>query len=826
VKQLFIQVILIVLAPFGLYSQLMFNGYILDEAEQPHAYIPVHIQSVDQQWEILTNEHGRFELGGLKIGTYEVNIISAYGIVRKEIKLLKSVEMVMTIARSVKMDEVLVKSSRVDQSMPFTYSNINREQLTVRNLGQDVPYTLKWTPSIVVTSDAGTGIGYTGIRVRGSDPTRTNVTINGIPLNDAESQSVFWVNMPDFVSSTEDIQIQRGVGTSTNGAGAFGASINLNTSKLNKDAYAEVNLTGGSFQTMKGNLLFGSGLLNDRWTFDGRVSKIQSNGYIDRAEANLSSFYASVARYGHYSSLRLNVFHGSELTYQAWNGVPVQYIHDPDLRTYNSAGAERPLAPYDNEVDDYQQTHYQLLYHHQFNSFLRTNGALHYTRGKGFFEQYKADESLSDYLFESEESADLVRRRWLDNHFFGVVSNVNLEGSSKGLSADVGGAFHRYLGRHFGEVIWNEAGLSQQDLKPYYDNDATKNDGNVYLKIQMPFGNRLRGYFDLQQRWVGYQFLGLNPEGLALNQKVNHSFFNPKAGLNFSLEENKGSIYGSVAIAHKEPNRDDYTESTATSRPKAERLVDYELGYRYKAESIRIGLNGYYMQYKDQIVPTGQLNDVGAYSRENVDDSYRLGVEVEFGWQLSRRFSLNVQQTVSQNRINSFTEFVDNWDYWNQDFENTPPEELEPLQFSTLHEDTDLAFSPNLVSSFIVGYRFIEKGNTTLDFELANKYVGKQYLDNTSNERASLAGYFYSDARFTFETKLKWVKSFKVHFQLNNLFDQLYSANGWVYRFRSTQYDPRPDDPYVIADQGNRYNMIGLYPQAPINALVGLSVRF
>lgn len=825
-KHLFLQVILIVLAPIALYGQLVFTGYILDEAEQPHAFIPIHIESVEQQWEIQTNEHGRFELGGLKIGTYKVHIISAYGIVRKEIKLLKSVEMVMTIARSVKMDEILVKSSRVDQSMPFTYSNINREELEVRNLGQDVPYTLKWTPSIVVTSDAGTGIGYTGIRVRGSDPTRTNVTINGIPLNDAESQAVFWVNMPDFVSSTEDIQIQRGVGTSTNGAGAFGASINLNTSKLNKEAYAEVNLSGGSFQTTKGNILFGTGLLNNRWTFDGRLSKIHSNGYIDRAEANLSSFYGSLASYGHYSSLRLNIFHGSELTYQAWNGVPVQYIDDDILRTYNSAGAERPLSPYDNEVDDYQQTHYQLLYHHQFNSFLRTNGALHYTRGKGFFEQYKADEPLSDYLFESEESSDLVRRRWLDNHFFGAVGNINLQGSSMGLTADFGGAFHRYLGRHFGEVIWNSADLSLQDLQPYYDNDATKNDGNIYLKIQMPFGNQLRSYVDLQQRWVGYQFLGLNADGLALNQKVNHSFFNPKAGLNLAVQDNLGNIYCSVAIAHKEPNRDDYTESTATSRPKAERLIDYELGYRYKTENVRVGLNGYLMQYKDQIVPTGQLNDVGAYTRENVDDSYRAGVEAELGWQISSRLSLNVQQTISQNRINSFTEFVDNWDYWYQDFENTPPEQLEPLQFQTLHENTDLAFSPNIVSSLVAGYRLIDRENTTVDFELANKYVGKQYLDNTSNEGASLEGYLFTDARVTFETKPKWAKSLKIHFQLNNLFNRLYSTNGWVYRFQSAGYDPRPDDPYVTQDHGNRYNMIGLYPQAPINALVGLSLRF
>ncbi len=807
-------------------GQYRLSGYIFDEVEQPHEYIPIRVESDSLSFNLQTNQHGRFELENIPRDIYHIHIISAYGIVRKEVNLKRSVEMVITVPRTIRMDEVLVKASRVDEKMPFTYKNLDRDELEIRNLGQDVPYTLKWTPSVVVTSDAGTGIGYTGIRVRGSDPTRTNVTINGIPLNDAESQAVFWVDLPDFVSSTESIQIQRGVGTSTNGAAAFGASINLNTTKLNKDAYAEANVTAGSFNTLKTNLLFGTGLLNERWTFDGRLSRITSDGYIDRAEATLNSFSGSAAYYGNYSSIRFNVFHGDELTYQAWNGVPAQYIDDPELRTFNTAGAERAGQPYDNEVDDYKQTHYQLLYHFQMNSFLRAQGALHYTRGKGFFEQYKADQDLAEYLFEEELTSDLVRRRWLDNHFFGATGNLNLKGSRTGIDADLGGAFHRYLGRHFGEVIWTSEAVSQEAEAPYYDNDASKNDGNIYFKVQLPLSSRLGGYIDLQQRWISYTFLGINPIGDPLEQTVNLGFFNPKFGLNYAFAGEKGNAYVSYAVAHKEPNRDDYTESTINSRPRPERLQDLELGVRLNRKNLELGINGYWMDYKDQIVPTGRLNDVGAATRQNVDDSYRLGIELDATWNVTKKLTIAAQQTLSRNKIRSFTEYIDNWDYWSQDFENTPPELLEPLQYEVVHENTDLAYSPNIVSALILGYRMIDVEKVKVDIELANKYVGKQYLDNTSNERASLDGYYYADARVSVQFSPKWAKEIGLNFQLNNLFNNLYSANGWVYRFRSAGYNPIPDDPYVVEGEGDRYNMIGYFPQATRNVLASLQIRF
>lgn len=793
-------------------GQLSLSGYVFDELEQPHAYAQVSVNSVEQSWEIQTNEYGRFELHDLKIGSYQIIIITAYGMVRKDIKLIRSVELVTTVPRTVKMNEVVVKASRVDDQMPFTFDNINREEIKVRNLGQDAPYTLKWSPSIIATSDAGAGIGYTGMRIRGSDPTRVNVTINGIPLNDAESQAVFWVNLPDFSSSVESVQIQRGVGTSTNGAGAFGASINFNTATLNAEPFVQVNAGVGSFNTLRGNVSFGTGLLDGRWTIDGRISKIHSDGYIDRAETDLTSLYGSIARHGHYSSIRFNVFHGEEETYQAWNGVPAQFVDDKSTRTFNTAGMEKSDVPHDNEIDDYQQTHYQLLYNHQFNTFLRASGAVHYTRGKGYFEQYKAAQLLSEYLIESNGTSDLIRRRWLDNHFYGKTFNLNLQGSDVGFAIDLGGAFHRYTGRHFGEVIWAETETSLNGVQPYYDNDATKNDANVYAKFQIPLSNQLRGYVDLQQRWVSYEFLGLDVGGEALPQRDEHSFFNPKAGLNLSIQENKGMIYGSIAVAHKEPNRDDYTESTILSRPLSERLVNTEIGYRYKSEKVTGSLNFYHMKYDDQIVPTGQINDVGAATRRNVEDSYRTGIEADFRVQFSDRFNLQVQQSISQNRIKKFTEFVDNWDTGEQE--------------SILHEDTDLAFSPSAVSALIFQYDLLKKANNRLTIELANKFVGDQYLDNTSNENAKLDAYFYSDLRLSLQSKPLWCQDLQVHFQLNNVFNALYSSNGWIYRFVSEGYDPRPDDPYVVEDRPGRYNMIGYFPQATTNFLTGLTIRF
>ena len=576
---------------------------------------------------------GNYNIPDLSDGWYTLDVSYTGSSYQTKVNVQGDTKLDIELSPSVEFDDVIVSATRATNQTPMTYTNIGKEALEANNLGQDVPFLLKWTPSAVVTSDAGTGIGYTGIRIRGSDPSRINVTINGIPLNDSESQGVFWVDLPDFVSSTNDIQIQRGVGTSTNGAGAFGATINLNTNKLHKEAYAQVSNTIGSFNTWKRNVTLGSGLLNNRFTLDGRYSNITSDGYIDRGSADMDSYYFSGAYLGDQTSIRMNVFSGHEVTYQAWNGVPAQFILSDDLRTFNTAGTEKSGEPHDNEVDDYRQTHYQLHLNQTINSALNLSGALHYTKGEGFFEQYKGGQDLVDYGFENIVlgdttilETDLIRRRWLDNDFYGATYALNYNSSNFDLT--VGGAWNKYLGAHFGEVIWAEYMSNGELGDRYYDNDAEKTDFNIYGKTILKLGSNIFPYLDLQYRRVGYQFLGLNANGENVDQEVELNFFNPKIGLTIEFDNN-AQTYASIAIANREPNRNDYTESSPTSRPEHETLYNAELGYRKKSGKFGYAINGYYMLYKNQLVVTGQINDVGEYTRINVPDSYRAGIELE-----------------------------------------------------------------------------------------------------------------------------------------------------------------------------------------------------
>jgi len=718
-----------------------------------------------------------------------------------------------------------------NENTPVTYSNLDKEAIQKQNLGQDVPYLLRWSPSAVVTSDAGTGIGYTGIRIRGSDPSRINVSINGIPLNDAESQGVFWVNLPDFASSASQIQIQRGVGTSTNGAGAFGASINLSTNQINTKPFVEISNSIGSFGTLKHNINAGSGLLNNKFTVDGRLSRITSDGYLDRATAQLHSFYVSGAYLGEKQSLRLNVFSGKEITYQAWNGVPVQYINDEKLRTFNTAGLEKSTEdPYDNEVDDYMQTHYQLLFNRTLSDNWHLNTALHYTRGLGFFEQYKAEEDLIDYLLSDDPAvqSDLVRRRWLDNHFYGATYALEFRPTDAKAHFILGGAINQYKGAHYGEAIWTAKDGDINDPPRYYDNDATKNDFNIYGKMNYQFTSKINGYLDLQYRRVGYEFLGFDNDGTNVTQEDQLNFFNPKLGVVFIPEKGQ-RLYASFGVANREPNRNDYTESTPTDRPSHETLYNYELGYRITGNRGFAGINGYLMNYNNQLVLTGQINDVGEYTRRNVNDSYRLGVELEGAVALTKALQLNGNLTLSQNKINSFTEFIDNWDYWNQDFDNTPVEELEPLQFANELEDTDLAFSPGIILGGELSYDFFSnKDKQSLVVAVLNKYVGEQFIDNTSNKNTKLPGYFFSDLRLSYDISVKAFDQIRLTVLVRNLWDNKFSTNAWTYRYRSAGYDGRGDDPYTrLEDAGSSiYNLTGFYPQAGRNILVGLTVRF
>jgi iron complex outermembrane receptor protein len=705
--------------------------------------------------------------------------------------------------------EVVVAATRADERTPMTYSTVNREELQKNNLGQDIPFVLRWTPSAVVTSDAGTGIGYTGIWIRGSDPTRINVTVNGIPLNDSESQGVFWVNMPDFTSSTEDIQIQRGVGSSTNGAGAFGATINLNTSKVHEKAYASTDLTVGSFGTLKGNLRFGTGLMNKGFTVDGRLSRITSDGYIDRGSADLASWYLSGAWIGERSSLRLNAFSGSEVTYQAWNGVDASLVDDPETRTTNTAGTEKEGEPYDNEVDDYGQTHLQLLFNHEFNEQWYLNLAGHYTKGQGFFEQYKADEDFADYGLspivlggESVNTTDLIRRRWLDNDFYGATYSLHYNGGDNDrLRATLGGGYHIYEGAHFGEIIWARYASESEIRDRYYDNDAEKRDFNIFAKFNYALSDRWDTYLDLQLRTVSYDFLGINNDGNPLDQSASLSFFNPKAGVQYTTE-NGQRAYASFAVAQREPNRNDYVGSTAENRPEAEKLYNLEAGYQQTWQKATVQANVYYMYYQDQLVINGQIDDVGALLRTNVDESYRLGLELVAGGEIAPNLTLQGNVTLSQNKVITFTEFVDDYD---EDFNWIGQQALQ-------REDTDLAFSPNLLGGAELRYEFLPQAERhDLALALRGKYIGRRYLDNSSDEANSLDPYFFSDWQVQYTLRPSGLRTVRLNLQVLNWLDELYESNGWSYR-------------YFL--DGDAQVQQGLYPQAGRQIMLGLGIDF
>lgn len=758
-----------------------------------------------------TDAGGNYRIEGLKAGTYMLQA-SYVGYESAHLKLVVPENVptlsmnVLLEAQSFNIQTLEVRAVRAGDKTPVTYTNLSREDLEKNNLGQDVPYLLQWTPSAVVTSDAGTGIGYTGIRIRGTDPTRINVTINGIPLNEAESQSVYWVDLPDFASSVQDLQIQRGVGSSTNGAGAFGATINLSTSKIETDPYANVSATAGSFNTLKGSVRFGSGLLNQKFAIEGRYSSIHSDGYIDRATADLESFYISGSWLGAKSVTKLNVFSGHEITYQAWNGVPADYIDDLQLRTFNSAGTEKEGQPYENEVDNYRQTHMQLLHDQQLSAQWKLALALHYTKGGGYYEQYKADEDFEDYGLmpiigsDTITATDLVRRRWLDNDFYGTTYTLNYRNRSGNLSAILGGGYHIYEGRHFGEVIWARYAANSENDYRYYDNDARKTDFNVFGKIEQAWRGGWNAWLDLQVRRVGYSFLGVNNDLQNVAQSDELTFFNPKAGLLYELNQNS-NLYASFGVAHREPNRNDYTENPLEKRPRPERLLNTEIGWRASWKTSALSLNFYHMHYRDQLAVNGQLNDVGEYKRINIDKSYRAGFELVGGTKLANCLNLNGNLALSQNKIAAFVEYVDVYD---EDFNW-----LE--QRAILRENTDLAFSPNVVLGAELTFTPLKKERRTLDVALAAKYVSKQYLDNSSDDANVLDAYFFSDLRVRYLLKPDFAKEVALTLLVPNVFDTLYETNGWSYRYVAGA------DTFVDR---------GYYPQAGRQLLLGLSVQF
>ncbi len=680
-----------------------------------------------------------------------------------------------------------VRSIRATDKAPFAKTNLAKEEIVKNNLGQDIPFLLNQTPSVVVSADAGNGVGYTGIRIRGTDATRINITLNGIPYNDAESMGAFFVNLPDFSSSVNSVQIQRGVGTSSNGAAAFGATINLSTNEFNEKAYTELNNSFGSFNTRKHTLRAGTGLINKHFTLDARVSSIQSDGYVDRASSDLRSFYISGAWLNQKSSLRFNVFSGKEKTYQAWYGIDKATLESN--RTFNPAGTEKPGTPYDNQTDNYTQTHYQLFFNHAFNSYWSLQTAAFLTRGYGYYEEYKSEEEFKDYGLPNvsplDTTTDLVRQRWLNNYFYG--QNASLQYRKGGNEFTLGGGWSTYTGDHYGTLPWLQRGSAPTGYK-YYNHPATKKDANFFVKWQQQFATNFFGFVDVQYRNVSHRMNGFQGNPTLLVDR-NFGFFNPKLGVTY--RKNNIQAYISYAIGQKEPNRDDF-EAGATNQPTSEKLQDLEVGFDYKKSNLQFGANIYYMNYINQLVLTGQINDVGAYTRFNVPRSYRLGIEFQTSWKPTSWFTAGGNLTLSRNKIKAFREYIDNFDTNGQN--------------SVERTNTDIAFSPSVVG----GTQLLFFPAKQWEIGLLGKYVGKQYMDNSGLDRSLLDGFSTQDLRVIYNFSNKKFKSLQVIGQINNVFNTLYAPNGYSYTYisGSTQYTDN-----------------GFYPMAGRNFMIALNIR-
>lgn len=734
----------------------------------------------------ITNANGEFHIKNLSSG--QITLITSYAgykpdTLKVELPYNKALAIKLQALQS-SLQPVEIKAIRATDNAPFAKTDLSKAAIEKNNLGLELPYLLDQTPGVVISSDAGNGVGYTGIRIRGSDATRINMTINGIPYNDAESQGLFFVNMPDLASSITSAQIQRGVGTSSNGAGAFGASMNFSTHAYNPVPYAEINNTVGSFNTVKNTLKLGSGLIGGKFTLDARLSRATSDGYIDRASSDLKSAQFSASYWGQKSSLKLNVILGQQKTYQAWNGINQDKL-DND-RTYNPVGLKGDGTFYDNETDNYKQKLFQLLYSHSLRNNWTFNTAAFLTLGKGYYEQYRVKDNLKDYGLQDEET-DLIRRLWLDNAFWGQT--ISLQKSAGKHDLTFGGGWSNYSpAKHFGDIIWAESNpaLNHQ----WYNLRSRKTDANFYTKYTYKINSNWQLFGDLQFRYVNYKLGGFRKHpDLHYNEKW--LFVNPKAGISYA--KNNWHGFFSYAVGNKEPNRDDF-ETGEINKPKREQLHDFELGIGRKniLKGWHANITLYNMQYKDQLVVTGQINDVGATARTNVASSYRTGIEFESQYSY-KNFGLKYNIALSVNKIKDFVQYMDNWDT--------------ELQETRLYGKTNIAMSPSVVQGINLFYNPIKN----ISFDVFSKYISRQYLDNTSSKERSLDGYFVNDARATYTFKsTKFVKEIKFVVQVNNLFNTLYVANGYTYS-------------YITGNQIGSDN--GYYPMATRNILVALNIK-
>jgi len=737
-----------------------------------------------------TDAEGIYVFSGLKDGNYTLRFsFIGYESQVQEVSLKgESTLDIRLLPKSFMTEEVFVNATRAGENTPLAYSTVTKETISKNNIAQDIPYMLSYTPSMVVSSDAGTGVGYTNINIRGTDVKRINVTIDGIPVNDAESHGVWWVDLPDLASSADNIQIQRGVGTSTNGAGAFGATINFQTTSLNRESYAEVNSSYGSFNTSKNTINFGTGLINNKFAVDARLSKIWSDGYIDRAFSDLKSFYVSGTMYGETSILKLTVFSGVEHTYQAWNGVPKDSL--TTNRTYN-------LYNYKNETDNYWQDNYQLHYSKKINSYLNANAALHYTKGKGYYENLKTNSAFSSYnlpdaIFNNDTitTSDFIVQKWLDNDFYGFTYSLNYIRNK--INAVIGGGWNQYSGNHFGDIIWARIVTFDSEKYRWYQGTGDKNDLNTFIKTDYALTSSLNLYADLQLRNVNYSIGGTDDNLKDITQTHKYNFFNPKAGLLYRLNE-KQKVYASFGISQREPDRGNFTDADPGKTPRPEKLFDYEGGYEFHSSKYMFKGNIFYMNYIDQLILTGEINNVGVPILTNVSKSYRQGIELESEIRILKNLNWYGNITLSRNVIPVFVDFTDNWDTGSQDKETL--------------KNKAISFSPSIIASSVVDYDPFK--NFHLRFN--TKYVSRQYIDNTQNSERMLNSYLVQNLSLLYTIKNKISKEFTCQFAVNNLFDRKYETNAWVYKYN---------------EGGSQHIMDGYFPQAGINYMFKIDVKF
>lgn len=801
------------LMPWTLSAQVTISGKVSSQSE--NSGLPGATIRFDENRSIIsTNNAGNYQVK-LKEGEHRMTIsFIGYQDTTLTINLTKSeVINVQLRERAFLQDEVMVEATRAKENSATTFTNVSKEDIEALNLGQDLPILLQQTPSVVTTSDAGAGVGYTGLRIRGSDGTRINVTVNGIPINDAESHGVFWVNMPDLASSTESIQIQRGVGTSTNGAAAFGASINMQTTTLKEKAYGEIANSFGSFNTRKHTVQFGSGLIDNKFAFDGRLSQIKSDGFIERASSDLQSYYLSSAYYGEKTILKAIMFGGNEKTYQSWYGTPESRVNNDregmlahaanegysqsQIDNLLNSGRSYNFYQYDNQVDNYSQDHYQLLIAHEFNKKLSANLNFHYTRGEGYYEEFRADNDFADYGLNSPiigndtiNSTDLIRRRWLDNHFGGLTYSLNYAASNK-LNLTLGGGYNLYEGDHFGEIIWSEIAANTSIRERYYDNVGKKRDFNSYLKADYAITENLTAFADLQVRTIDYSTNGNDNNLRIIDVEEDFLFFNPKAGINYRFNSIT-SAYVSYSVSNREPVRNDFIDAPVGEKPEHEQLNNLEFGVQVNDKDYFFHANIFHMDYKNQLVLTGELNDVGSTVRQNVENSYRAGIELSAGITISKKLSLSGNMTMSRNKIAEFDDYF--YDYVSGEI------------IITRIEDADISFSPDFIAASTIEYRPIK--NMTVS--LLTKHVGQQFLDNTQSNDKKIDSYLVNDIRLNYVVKDVLFKEMNFTLLINNAFDELYSPNGYTYSYGVGE---------VITENF-------FYPQAGTNFLAGVTLKF